>query len=76
MRQERALRVVKREARERAAEGGSGVAPSAARAHGAEREMRAVVAGWVSEHRRVAEEVRRASAAVLLGARVGLESRA
>ncbi|MCA1815288.1 MAG: hypothetical protein LC746_02550 [Acidobacteria bacterium] len=42
-----------------------GFEPTATRAH-AEREMRRVVAGWVSEHRRASEELRRALSHALL----------
>ena len=61
MRQKQTVRVIKREQR---AAGGEG-APRAAGADGArarERELRAVVSGWIREHRLQSEASRRAVA--------------
>ena len=60
MRQKQTVRVIKRDQRASRGEG----APQAAGAGGAraaERELRAVVSGWIREHRERAEELRRAS---------------
>jgi hypothetical protein len=62
MQQNRAFRVVK--SRQRSVDSRTAEKPAAV----AEREMRAVVSGWVAEHERAAEELRAASVALLLDA--------
>ena len=70
MQQNRTLRVVKREQRGRVENTAAAVTVAAATpARTSERELRAVVSGWVREHREGAEELRRAAAVLLSGAR-------
>ena len=68
MQQNRPVRIVKRDQRARAEQ-----TPQAAAAGGdvksSERELKAVVAGWVREHRQQAEQYRRAVADLLRSGR-------
>ena len=56
MRQDRQVRVIKRDKRERA--GGTDKEAPVPVERTSERELRTVVSGWVSEHRRRSEEFR------------------
>ena len=69
MQQNRTLRVVKREQRGQTQSSTQAVSAAATPARNPERELRAVVSGWVREHREGAEELRRAAAVLLSGAR-------
>ena len=70
MQQNRTLRIVKREQRGRVENTSAAVTVAATTPERAsERELRAVVSGWVREHREGAEELRRAAAVLLSGAR-------
>jgi hypothetical protein len=62
MQQNRAFRVVK--SGQKIGDNGPSEKPAAV----AEREMKTVVSGWIAEHERAAEELRRASVAMLLDA--------
>jgi hypothetical protein len=65
MQQNRPVRIVKREERARSEQTPQAVAAGGA-AKSSERELKAVVAGWVREHRQQAEQYRRAVAGLLL----------
>jgi len=70
MQQNRTFRVVKRGQKERTEETQAVVnATPQPPARNAERELKAVVSGWVREHREGAEELRRAAALLLSNAR-------
>ena len=71
MQQGRTFRVVKRRQAAHAENGAARAATVTDGARGSEREMRAVVSGWVREHREGAEELRRAAVLLLAGARPG-----
>ena len=66
MQQNRPVRIVKRDQRARAEQTPPAAAASGeAAARSSERELKAVVAGWVREHRQQAEQYRRAVAGLL-----------
>lgn len=66
MQQNRPVRIVKRDERARAEQPPQVVAaPEGGAAKSSERELKAVVAGWVREHRQQAEQYRRAVAGLL-----------
>ena len=65
MQQNRPVRIVKRDERARSEQTPQVAAPAGGAAKSSERELKAVVAGWVREHRQQAEQYRRAVAGLL-----------
>ena len=65
MQHNRPVRIVKRDERARSEQTPQAAAPAGGAAKSSERELKAVVAGWVREHRQQAEQYRRAVADLL-----------
>ncbi len=65
MQHNRPVRIVKRDQRARSEQTPQAAAPEGGAVKSTERDMKAVVAGWVREHRQQAEQYRRAVASLL-----------